>query len=228
MKKTMFILVIVIIGTLLIVGCPPKPPEKSGEESETTAQTKDTAKEVSTPADNEMEVKKENMGKILMIIASSNFRDEEYEEPRKVLQDAGYEIEVASSKLDVSTGMLGITVQPDLLLENVVVDNYIAIIFIGGGGASEYWSNPTAHNIARDVVNKGKVLGAICIAPQTLANAGLLNGKKVCGFESITSGLAQAGAIVETVDVVVDGNIVTASGPEAATPFGIKIREMLK
>ncbi|MCK4776787.1 MAG: DJ-1/PfpI family protein [Actinomycetia bacterium] len=180
------------------------------------------------PSDNEMEVKENNMGKILMVIASSNFRDEEYEEPKKVLQDAGYDIEVACSKLDVATGMLGITVTPDLLLQNVNVDNYKAVLFIGGGGASEYWNDSTAHKIARDTINKGKVLGAICIAPNTLANAGLLNGKKACGFESITTNLAQAGAIVEASDVVVDGNIVTASGPEAATPFGVKIKELLK
>ncbi len=167
-------------------------------------------------------------GKVLMIIASQNFRDEEYAKPKEILSQAGYEITVASSRTGEIRGMLGMTAQADITIEQANPDDYDAIIFVGGSGASEYWNDPTAHKIAQDGVKLNKVVAAICIAPLTLGKAGVLKGKKACAFPSVISDLAQAGASVTRSEVTVDGNIVTAQGPEAAEQFGHTILELLK
>jgi protease I len=167
-------------------------------------------------------------GEVLFVIAHQGFRDEEYAEPRSVLEKAGYKVTVASSKPTLTQGMLGMQVQPDTTIEQVNVAPYQAVVFIGGSGSSEYWDNPIAHQIAKEAHQQGKVVGAICIAPLTLARAGLLSGKKACGFSSILKDLARHGAQLEQSDVVIDERIVTAIGPSAASAFGQKLVETLE
>lgn len=155
-----------------------------------------------------------------MIIASSNFRDEEYKEPREILEAQGAKVTVASSTLKGCRGMLGLFVQPDILLSQIRVEDYDAILFIGGSGASEYWDSKIAHSIAQEAVKQNKVLGAICIAPVTLANAGVLTGKKVTVWPSEGIKIRNLGAQYIPSSVQVDGKIITANGPKSAKTFG--------
>ncbi len=165
--------------------------------------------------------------KVLMIIAKSKFRDEEYSEPRKALEAAGAVITVASSSLETSDGMLGLKVKPDVLIGSVKQEEFDAVVFVGGGGAKEYFESAAAHGLARGFHDAGKLTTAICIAPATLANAGILKGRKATSFPSSEAALRSHGAIVTAAPVVADGNIVTAVGPEAAKEFGKKLVEML-
>jgi protease I len=166
--------------------------------------------------------------KIAMIIASKNFRDEEYAMPKKVFEANGYQVTTASSKTGTIRGMLGDTVTPDTLYTSIDPKDYDAVIFVGGGGAREYFNDSTAHAIAKKTLAENKVLGAICIAPSILANAGLLLDKKAVVFSSEEANLESKGAILQPGDVAKDGNIVTATGPNAAKSFGKKIVESLK
>ena len=165
--------------------------------------------------------------KVLMVIAKSKFRDEEYVEPRKVLENEGATITVASSSRDMATGMLGCKVMPDVLLNEVKESDYDGIVFVGGGGAAEYFDSPVAHTLAQSFSSRGKLTSAICIAPATLANAGVLKGKKATCFPSSEAILKAKGAVLSKENVVDDGTIVTAVGPEAAKDFGEKLLEVL-
>ena len=158
--------------------------------------------------------------KILMIIASQNFRDEELFKPRELFIKEGMEVILASSSLETSRGMLGGTAKPDILIGDVKVEEFEAIIFVGGIGASEYWNNPITHKIAKEAVSLNKLICAICIAPVTLANAGILDEKKATVFRSEVKAIKKKGAIYTGKAVEVDGNIITAEGPQAATEFG--------
>jgi len=166
--------------------------------------------------------------KVLMVIAKNKFRDEEYLEPRKALEDAGAAITVASSSMNTSEGMLGLKVKPDVLIENVKEEDFDGIVFVGGGGASEYFDSPAAHKLAQNFYSRGKLTSAICIAPATLANAGVLEGKKATAFPSSEAALRTHGAIVMKQDVVSDGTIVTAVGPKAAKQFGQELVKVLE
>jgi len=165
---------------------------------------------------------------ILMIIARQNFRDEELAEPRAVLQKAGAKITVASSVIEQSVGMLGkVKVKADTTVGEVVPSSYDAVVFVGGSGASEYFDNATAHRIATEAHTAGKVVAAICIAPATLANAGLLRGKKATCYPSVKNILIEAGAKHTGAGVERDGRIITADGPQSAKKFGEAIRDAL-
>ena len=165
--------------------------------------------------------------KAVMIIASQQFRDEELRDPKMILEEAGVRVQVASSTWDESSGMLGMKVQPDMLVDSIEVAHYDAVIFVGGVGAQEYWADSTAHAIAQAAVDSGKVLGAICIAPVTLANAGVLSGKRATVWSSEREKLEATGALCTGENVEVDGKLITASGPQAAEEFGRRIVKLL-
>ena len=165
--------------------------------------------------------------KILMIIASQNFRDEELFKPRELFIKEGIEVILASSSLETSRGMLGGTAKPDILIGEVKVEEFDVIIFVGGMGASEYWDDPVAREIVKKAVALDKLICAICIAPVTLANAGILEGKKATVFSSEINKLKAKGAIYTKKDVEVDGNIITGKGPQAAKEFGETIIKIL-
>ncbi|MCX7716235.1 MAG: DJ-1/PfpI family protein [Endomicrobia bacterium] len=166
--------------------------------------------------------------KIAMIIAKDGFRDEEYLQPKEVLTKAGIEVDTYSSSTGVARGMLGAKVEVKKDINELKVDTYDGIIFVGGVGSSEYWDNKLAHKIAQETVKQNKLLAAICIAPVTLARAGVLKGKKATVFPSEKEQLQNYGAIYTGKDVEVDGKIITAAGPHAAKQFGEKVKDLIK
>ncbi|MEW6481910.1 MAG: DJ-1/PfpI family protein [bacterium] len=170
-----------------------------------------------------MEVEK----KVCMIVASRDFRDEEFTEPKKIFEAAKIKVVVASSRLSPSKGYFGAIANPEILVENVKADEFDAIVFIGGSGAQEYFNNLSALKVAKDAFEKGKIVAAICIAPSILANAGVLSGKRATSFSSEKGNLIKKGSIFTGVDVEVDGKIVTAEGPSAAEKFAKTILSLL-
>ncbi|MBU0618735.1 DJ-1/PfpI family protein [Patescibacteria group bacterium] len=166
--------------------------------------------------------------KVLMIVAPKNFRDEELFEPKQVLEDAGISVVIASDKVVRATGMLGGEIEVDRDLAEVNLNDYQAVIFVGGSGSSIYFTHPQALALVQKASGLGKVVGAICIAPSILANAGLLKGKRVTAWASEKAKLASQGITYTGEPVTVDGQIITAVGPAAATVFGQAIVEALK
>jgi len=87
--------------------------------------------------------------------------------------------------------------------------------------------------MVKETIEAGKTLGAICVAPAILAKAGVLSGKKATVWssaldKSIIKILNDSGAICQSDSVVADGGIVTASGPDYAEAFALKIIDSIK
>ncbi len=164
---------------------------------------------------------------VLMVIASKEFRDEEYQKPREILESAGAAVTVASSSLQESKGMLGIKVKPDILLKEARMEEYDAVVFVGGMGATEYWRDPVAHALVKKAYDSGKVTSAICLAPMTLANTGLLKGRKATIWPDVAGDFKTKGVVYTGSPVERDGKIITGSGPEAAEAFGNALVEAL-
>jgi len=165
---------------------------------------------------------------VLMIVARQKFRDEELAEPRAILEEAGAQVTIASSAIETSVGMLGkVKVTADVTMDKVDASAYGAVLFIGGAGASEYFEDPAAHRIAQQAHAAGKIVGAICIAPATLANAGVLKGVKATAFPNVKDALIEGGAEYTGKGLQVAGRIITADGPSSARKFGEAIRDAL-
>jgi len=166
--------------------------------------------------------------KVVMIIAKNGFRDEELQEPKTVLEKAGVKVVLASSSPGTAVGMLGARVKVEKTINEVNPSDYDAVIFVGGRGASEYFEDSTAHSIAKRANEQGKLVCAICIAPVTLARAGLLTGKRATVFSSEANELKRVGAVYTRGGVEVDSNIITADGPASAKEFGKAILTSLR
>ncbi len=168
---------------------------------------------------------------IVMIIAHENFRDEELIHTREELEAAGGTVTIASTSTTEARGMFGATATPDITLDQLNVDNYDAIVFVGGSGSEVYFNHPNALKLAQDAYQKNKLVAAICIAPSILGNAELLQGKRAtvwAGNEKYPNILRSKGAQFTNEDVTQDGRIITANGPEAAREFGRSIVRYLE
>jgi len=163
----------------------------------------------------------------LLVIAPETFRDEEYAEPKRLLEAAGVEVTTASVEPGACRGRFGLEVYADVALRDVDPASFGAVAFIGGGGAKVYFDDPEAHRVARGALDAGRVLGAICIAPSILGRAGLLVGVSVTSFSSEEADLVAHGARWTGRPVEVEGRIVTANGPESATLFGEELLRAL-
>ncbi|OYT62394.1 thiamine biosynthesis protein ThiJ [Thermoplasmatales archaeon ex4484_30] len=159
--------------------------------------------------------------KVLFIIAHENFRDEELFESMDVIENAGGEVFIGSTSLATAHGMKGGEAKPDILIDDIDVKQYDAIIFIGGYGAEIYFSNDTAIKIAKDAYEQNKVIGAICIAPCILAYAGILEQKNATVYPTTKyiNILKNQGANFIDKPLVKDGKIITASNPTVAKDF---------
>ncbi len=171
--------------------------------------------------------------KVVMVIAFRDFRDREYFEPKRILEEAGAEVKTASTKEGKAIGADGGDTQVDLLISKVNPEEFDAVVFIGGPGALKELDNETSYNLIKETVEKNKVLAAICISPVILAKAGVLKGKKATVWSSLMDKsaikiLEEQGAVYEKKPVVVDGKIITGQGPQAAKEFGETILRVLK
>lgn len=171
---------------------------------------------------------KQGKRQALFIIAHRGFRDEEFTEPKAIVERAGVKVLVASSQSGEAHGSLGLKYKPDLLLSDVTVDDYDMIVFIGGPGSTEYYNDKKALAIAKQAAESKKVIGAICIAPVILANAGILKGKKATVFQYAADLIRVKGAEYTGKDLERDGLIITASGPHANAEFGKALIDALQ
>jgi protease I len=168
------------------------------------------------------------MAKVLMIIPPERFRDEELFQTKAELEKAGHIILIASTLKGICPGSRGGQAEAELTLDEILVEEYDAVVFVGGGGSKLLFNNTLAQSIAREMFRQGKVVAAICLAPVILANAGILKNKKatVAGTEAKT--IEQLGATYMGPGVTVDGNLITANAPKASRLFGEKICEMIR
>lgn len=174
------------------------------------------------------------MAKILFVIAKKGFRDVEYFAPKEILENAGYSVKTASNGKagESAVGSDGGEVEIDINLANADAGDFDTVIFVGGPGALENLDNEESYRLIRETIAKNKILAAICIAPAILAKAGVLKNRKAAIWTSFFDKSAieilenNGGEFVDE-DVVEDGNIITANGPEAAEKFGEKLSKFL-
>lgn len=165
--------------------------------------------------------------KILMIVPLRDFWDEELMKPKEIFEQNGLLVTIACSAMKEAEGMFGTKIKPDVVLNKVRGALYDAIIFIGGEGAVQYWDDPHAHRLVKEILTAGKILGAISIAPIILANANALKGKRATVWPTLSNRLKCLGVIYTESTVEVDGNIVTANSPNSAEEFARTILRVI-
>ena len=156
---------------------------------------------------------------VLMLLAASSYREEEYLAARRALEQRGNRVLVASTVKKDAVGTNGNSIDPDLMIDDVRPEDYAGVVIIGGHGASQFWHDVKAHKIIRKLFDSGQIVAAIDRAPVALGVAGILKGKRVTGHMSVFEKLVNFGAHYTAKKVERDGNIVTGEGANASTAF---------
>jgi protease I len=166
--------------------------------------------------------------KAVLIVPPVRFADAELFETQQVLKDAGIASVVASSKIGVIQGAFGGIVASEITIDNLKVEDYEAVVFIGGPGVADYFNNPVVLRIAREASARNKVIAAISAAPMILSNAGVLRGIRATGLPQQREQMKKAGAQLTGSAVERDGRIITASDSSVAVQFARAIVAALK
>ena len=119
---------------------------------------------------------------VLLIIASQGFQPMEYGQPKKILEANGIKVVTASNKPGTATAKDGTKAHINITTDKVKVEDYSGIFLIGGSGALENLDNEITYKIIQQAKELDKPFGSICISTRILANAGVINGKKVTGW----------------------------------------------
>jgi protease I len=169
--------------------------------------------------------------KVVFVVASEGYQPVEYNLPKKLLEQTGITVLTASNKLAPAIAKDGSTTLVDYLIKNIPVDTINGIFVVGGPGAMENLNIPDLHRVLKEAITKKKKVGAICIAPRILAQAGILSDKQATGWDEdnqLAGIFKKHNVHYKQQDVVRDGNILTATGPEAAREYGEQIISMLE
>jgi protease I len=105
-------------------------------------------------------------------------------------------------------------------------DDYDGLVLPGGvANPDSLRTDEGAVSFVRDFFAAGKPVGAICHAPWTLVEAGVVDGRRLTSWPSLQTDLRNAGAVWVDEEVVVDGSLVTSRKPDDLEAFKAKIVE---
>lgn len=169
----------------------------------------------------------------VLMLATDGFEESELLKPRQALIDAGVQVTLASLKLQPITGEKqgekGETVTPDTAIESIDSEEFDALVLPGGvGNPDKLRMDKRAVEIVREFMQDDKIVAAICHAPWLLVEADVVDGRRVTGWPSVRTDLANAGASVLDEEVVIDGNLITSRKPDDIPAFNRALIEALQ
>lgn len=170
--------------------------------------------------------------KPILIVATNGFEQSELMEPKRLLEEAGATTVVASLEEGKikgwKDGNWGESVAVDMLVDNVAVGDYAALLLPGGQMNPDILRmNHDVIRLVREFDKANKPIAAICHAPWLLIEAGVVDGKTVTGWPSVRTDLSNAGGKVVDQQVAVDGNIITSRNPDDIPAFTKALKEAL-
>ena len=104
----------------------------------------------------------------------------------------------------------GYGLEAHLAFDEVRVEDYDAVLLLGGRAPEYLRNNALLLEIVREFDRRGKWVFAICHGVQILAAAGLARGRRVTCYENVRLEAEQAGGTFVNEQTVRDGRIVTA------------------
>jgi protease I len=158
-------------------------------------------------------------GKRIAILATDGVEQVELTEPRDAVTAEGARTEIVSLQ-DGKIQAMNHDLEPadTFAVDRTVADadpaDYDALLMPGGTvNGDKLRVDDDVRAFVQAVVGAGKPVGAICHAPWTLIDAGVVDGRTLTSYPSVWTDLRHAGATVVDEEVVVDGNLVTSRNP---------------
>ena len=165
------------------------------------------------------------MKKRVLCLLADGVEELELVAPVDVLRRAGAEVVLAAVGNGTEvTGRNGLVLRGDASLNGLETENFDLLLIPGGAAVAGLRKDGRAAGLARQFVDGGKPVAAICAGPLVLEDAGLLEGKRFTAHFSAANELpgAQTGE-----RVVEDGLIITSRGAGTALEFGLALVDRL-
>lgn len=168
--------------------------------------------------------------KTIAILTDHGFEEVELTSPKEALEGAGATVHIVSLQKGFVKAWnhdhwsMEIPVDVELNLANS--DNYDALMIPGGViNPDTMRLNNEYVSFAREFLETGKPVAAICHGPQLLIETEMLSGRDVTSYPSIKTDLINAGANWYDKEVVVDNGLVTSRNPDDLPAFNQKMIE---
>ncbi|MBD2870932.1 type 1 glutamine amidotransferase domain-containing protein [Paenibacillus arenilitoris] len=165
-------------------------------------------------------------GKKVAFLLADGFEDSEMANPYDEMVKNGHEAVIISLKANdkLKGKQETIAYTSHLGIKEANARDYAAVIVPGGSSPSKLMNDADVQRFVREADQAGITIAAICHGPQVLAAAGVLNGRTVTGYSSISGEVEAAGGRFVDEEVAVDRNLVTSRSPKDEPAF---IRETL-
>ena len=169
-------------------------------------------------------------GKKIAFLAAEMFEQVELTEPWQALEGAGAKLELVSLAEGEVQGFdhydKAGTFKVDKTVEEASASDYDGLVLPGGvGNPDNLRQDENAVKFVRDFFEQGKPVGAICHAPWTLIEAGVVRDRTLTSFPSLQTDLRNAGANWVDEEVHVDQGLVTSRKPDDIPAFNKKLIE---
>ncbi len=156
--------------------------------------------------------------KIAFLTASEGIERVELTEPWEAVVQAGHTAVLLSPEAgEVQTfdHLDKAETRPvDVKVSDASIDEYDALVLPGGvANPDALRMDADAVRFVKDFVASGKPVAAICHAPWTLVEAGVLDGKRLTSWPSLQTDIRNAGGTWVDEEVVTDGNLISSRNP---------------
>jgi protease I len=169
-------------------------------------------------------------GKTIAFLAAEGVEQVELTEPWKAVQDAGGTPELISLESGVVQAFQhldkGDTFRVDHTAAEADAARYDGLVLPGGVANPDFLRvDADAVAFVRAFFDQGKPVAAICHAPWTLIDAGVVKGRTLTSWPSLRTDLRNAGATWVDEEVQVDQGLVTSRKPADLPAFCAKLVE---
>jgi len=163
-------------------------------------------------------------GKKVAILVENGFEQAELTGPKEALDKAGAQTSIVSPQAEKVKGwqhaQWGDEFPVDVPLDKADPSEFDALLLPGGVmNPDKLRINKKAVAFVRRFFDDRKPVAAICHAPWTLIEAGVVAGRRVTSWPSVSTDLKNAGANWVDEQVVQDGGLVTSRKPEDIPAF---------
>jgi protease I len=169
-------------------------------------------------------------GKKIAFLAADMFEEVELAEPWKALEKAGAELTLVSLDEGEIQGFNHYdkagSFKVDVTVEEASANDFDGLVLPGGvGNPDNLRQDENAVRFVRDFFEQGKPVGAICHAPWTLVEAGVVRDRTLTSFPSLQTDIRNAGGNWVDEEVHVDNGLVTSRKPDDLPAFNKKLIE---
>jgi len=163
------------------------------------------------------------------IIVGPEYEDSELSSPLAALRAREHVVTIISSESGATiSGKNGDhSVETDAVPGDLEPSAFDAMVIPGGKSPANLRGDIAIVNWVRRFALSGKPVAAICHGPQLLAEAGVLDGKRVTGWPGIEEELVDAGAIFVDAEVVRCGALITSRKPADLHAFNMALLSVL-